>query len=61
MRTAMYNQKRRHWPHSAAQMNQAMGGYGTWASAWLLDEASGTFADKIGSVTLTAAGTPGTP
>lgn len=61
MRTAHYNPKRRHWPHTATEMNQAMGGYGTWASAWLLDEASGTFADKFGAITLTAAGTPGTP
>lgn len=53
-----YNPKRRHWPHSAAQMNQAMGGYGTWASAWLCDEASGNLADRFSSITLAAASTP---
>lgn len=36
----------------------AVVGYGTWASAWLCDEASGNLADSIGSITLTASSTP---
>lgn len=50
----------RHWPRSAAEAASAFG-FGTWASAWQCDEASGTLADSIGAVTLTAAGAPGTP
>ena len=26
--------RRRPWPRTAAALNAAMGGYGTWASAW---------------------------
>jgi hypothetical protein len=49
---------RRAWPASADALNLAMGGYGTWASAWQFDEASGNAADSIGAVTLTAVTTP---
>lgn len=46
-----------HWPASAVEAAVAFG-YGTWASAWLCDEASGNLADSIGAVTLSPAATP---
>jgi hypothetical protein len=47
----------RSWPTTAAQMAAAMG-YGTWASLWQCDEASGNLTDVVGGVTLTANSTP---
>jgi hypothetical protein len=49
--------KRRMWPLSAAVMRQAMGGFGTWASAWLAPT-SGNLADLFGAVNLAAEVTP---
>lgn len=49
--------RRRPWPRTAAALNAAMGGYGTWASAWE-PPLSGNLSDLIGSVTLTAESTP---
>lgn len=46
------------WPTSATVLNLAMGGFGTWASAWLCDEASGNISDSIGSVTLSQGNSP---
>ncbi len=47
----------RRWPTSAAACASAFG-WGTWASAWLCDEASGNLADAFGGITLTAGTTP---
>jgi hypothetical protein len=48
---------RRAWPTTAANLNLAMG-YGTWASIWLCDEASGDLADSVGGITLADGSTP---
>jgi hypothetical protein len=45
------------WPRTADECAGAFG-YGTWASAWLCDEASGNLSDAFGGVTLTAGSTP---
>jgi hypothetical protein len=45
------------WPKSAAEAASAFG-FGTWSSLWQCDEVSGTLADAIGGVTLTAASSP---
>lgn len=48
------------WPTSAAELRTALGGYGTWASAWQLDgpAAPGTLADAWGGITLTPSSSP---
>jgi hypothetical protein len=46
------------WPLTAAEMAAALGGYGTWASGYQLDQASGAAADSFGAINLTPASTP---
>ncbi len=45
-------------PATAAAMQAAAGGYGTWSAGYLLDEASGSIAPAFGSPSLIPAGTP---
>ena len=45
------------WPTTASECATAFG-YGTWASAWLCDEALGDLSDSIGAISLTPVTSP---
>lgn len=47
-----------HWPDSATEMRAAMGGLGTWVSAWHCEETAGSLEDAYGAVDLSPVSTP---